>query len=393
MCVFGEIQTGRLCYVVGASHHTMKIPVILFGLSLSLPAQIKWELEAQHPAALLFQNRPFEKDRLKAIETAGGEAASEETVLKSLRYLKNTQEPDGSWSRQRVGMTGLGLLTFLGQGRTAADDEFGETILAAIIHLTDTAEKYRGKLASDFKDSRWPYEHAIATYAMTEAYLLCCELNQENIPSLEPALELCGQFLINSQGENGGWNHAYQASTPGHRDISLTSWHLLALRSLELTGFKFRNLDRAKRRAQAFLVKTLESTPRLAFSKTAAAAHALQFSHSEPDASEKLIPKLVKSLKFDWDTADSDLYGNFFAAQALFHHDEESWASFQKLIIPSILKHQSKDGSFQPVNQGNPKAVREIFASYASDSPEDTHYRSCLATLILQTYYRHRVRL
>jgi hypothetical protein len=228
---------------------------------------------------------------------------------------------------------------------------------------------------------------------MTEAYLLCCELNQENIPSLEPALELCGQFLINSQGGNGGWNHAYQASTPEHRDISLTSWHLLALRSLELTGFKFKNLGRAKRRAQGFLVKTLESTPRLAFSKTAAAAHALQFSQSEPDPSEKLIPKLVKSLKFDWDTADSDLYGNFFAAQVLFHHHEQSWASFQKLVIPSILKHQAKDGSFLPVNQGNPKAIQGIFASYASDSPKDTHYRSCLATLILQTYYRHRVRL
>jgi hypothetical protein len=81
-------------------------------------------------------------------------------------------------------------------------------------------------------------------------------------------------------------------------------------------------------------VKTLESTPRLAFSKTAAAAHALQFSQSEPDASEKLIPKLVRSLKFDWDTADSNLYGNFFAPQALFHDDVESWTSFQKLVIP-----------------------------------------------------------
>jgi hypothetical protein len=49
----------------------MKISVILFALSLSLPAQIKWELETQHPAALLFQNRTFEKDRLKAIETVG----------------------------------------------------------------------------------------------------------------------------------------------------------------------------------------------------------------------------------------------------------------------------------------------------------------------------------
>ena len=126
-------------------------------------------------------------------------------------------------------MTGSGLLTFLGQGRTAADEEFGETILGAIIHLTDTAVKNRSKLAFDFKDSRRPYEHAIATYAMTEAYLLCCELNQENIPSLEQALELCGQFLINSQGGNGGWNHACQASTPGHRDISLISWHFLVL--------------------------------------------------------------------------------------------------------------------------------------------------------------------
>lgn len=125
------------------------------------------------------------QNRLARLLGSGGSRDCEDAVVNSLRWLKETQNPDGSWTQDKpVGMTGLALLAFLGHCETAGSAEFGEAVLSALTYLIDLSLKNDGKLASDLQDNHWCYEHAIATYALAEAYTLCVKSFGENIPQL-----------------------------------------------------------------------------------------------------------------------------------------------------------------------------------------------------------------
>ena len=70
-----------------------------------------------------------------------GDAATEAAVYKALRWLKATQNPDGSWGTSpKYGLTkgmdkaagaGFAILTFLAHGETPASPEFGDTVKKA----------------------------------------------------------------------------------------------------------------------------------------------------------------------------------------------------------------------------------------------------------------------
>jgi hypothetical protein len=96
-------------------------------------------------------------------------------------------------------------------------------------------------------------------------------------------------------------------------------------------------------------------------------------------------------MKFGWDTPHCDLYGHFFAASVMRNHGGKSWDNYHQMVFPEILKNQEPDGSFRIVNGGDRKGVLAYNAWYADDNglaDLGRHYRTCLATLILECYYR-----
>ena len=112
------------------------------------------------------RKRCSKADRLQRLTSNGGTEECEDAVVASLRWLKEKQNKDGSWTSRSVPMTGLALLAYLGHCETAGSEEFGDTVLAAITFLVDKSMKNNGKLADDFKAKSWCYEHAIAVYAL-----------------------------------------------------------------------------------------------------------------------------------------------------------------------------------------------------------------------------------
>jgi hypothetical protein len=116
-------------------------------------------------------------DHLQRITQNGGTPAWEDAVVKGLRWLKANQAPDGSWGGHKAAMTGLALLAYSGHCETPASAEFGESCLKGIVYLVDPGLKNNGKLATNPGENSWPYEHAIATYALAEAlkYLATCQ--------------------------------------------------------------------------------------------------------------------------------------------------------------------------------------------------------------------------
>jgi len=92
-------------------------------------------------------------------------------------------------------------------------------------------------------------------------------------------------------------------------------------------------------------------------------------------------------MKFDWDTPDCDLYGHYHASQALRNVSSQTWLNYQKMVFPQIPANQEDDGSFKILNGGN--KLNAVAPLFQGDPPISRLYRTCLCTLILESYYRH----
>lgn len=339
-------------------------------------------------------------DRMDRLLNNGGNKECEDSVVSALRWLKDTQNKNGSWTKDKpVGMTGLALLAFLGHCETAGSEEFGDTVLAATTYLINLSMKNNGKLGTDFKDNHWCYEHAIAVYALAEAYTLCVKGFNENIHQLEDTVMASGQFLINSQHKGGGWDYAYSEDSTRGGDVSIVGWHLQALKACKYTGLDFANMSRCYKKALDYLERMQLASGAMGYSSpslhgsqdgtTLAAVGGLCFQIWKSPATKvarKAVRFMDKEMKFDWNTADSDLYGHYYAVQCMINHGGTEWKKYNTLFRDQVLKNQDKNGSFKVVGGG--AKINAVGATFAGDGGHGRHYRTCLATLMLESYYR-----
>ena len=338
-------------------------------------------------------------DRMDRLINNGGSKECETAVVNALRWLKKTQNKNGSWTNQKeVGMTGLALLTFLGHCETAGSEEFGDAALSAITYLIDISMKNNGKLATDLKDEHWCYEHAIATYALAEAYTLCVRGFGENISQLEEAVMASGQFLINSQHQGGGWDYAYSEDSARGGDVSIVGWHLQALKACKFTGLDFANMTRCYKKGLDYIERMQASSGAIGYSSpngihgdgtTLAAVGGLCFQiwkSLSTRVARKAVKFMDKEMKFGWDTPDADLYGHYYAVQCMINNGGKEWERYNKVFRDEVLNNQDNDGSFKVVGGGN--KLNAVGASFAGDGVHGRHYRTCLAALMLESYYR-----
>ena len=130
------------------------------------------------------RKRCSKQDRLLRLTENGGTANCEDAVVKSLRWFRANQNPDGSWGKSyKTAMTGFALLCYFGHCETPSSEEFGESCMKGILYLVNVGIKNDGKLSNNLSGQPWVYEHAIATYALGEAATFCKELKIE-VPSL-----------------------------------------------------------------------------------------------------------------------------------------------------------------------------------------------------------------
>ena len=143
--------------------------------------------------------RCSKSERLARLQETGGTAAIDDAVANTLRWLQQAQNADGSWGeKHKVGMTGLVLLAYLGRCETPVSMEFGESCTLGIVYLLDIAGRNDGRMATNLGDKHWPYEHAIATYALAEA-LSFAPLHGYSIPGHREDVLEEGQWIIDSQ--------------------------------------------------------------------------------------------------------------------------------------------------------------------------------------------------
>ncbi|MCX6877866.1 MAG: hypothetical protein NTW21_29245 [Verrucomicrobia bacterium] len=331
------------------------------------------------------KKRCSKQDRLSRLKDTGGTPECEEAVVKALQWLKSTQGKDGSWAGGPA-MTGLALLAYLGHCETPLSAEFGSSCLLAITNLVNLGMKNHGKLAGNKGAKSWPYEHAIATYALAEAATFCKQLNL-NVPHLQEITQQAGQFIIDNQHKSGGWDYAYVEEGARGGDLSISAWQIQALKACKHTGLDFRNLSTCASKALEYVESLASKAGGFGYSRpgkpagggyctlTGAGVLCLQLWDRGARAAARSGAKYItENTNFKFNTQASDLYCHYYEAQAMMNRGGEQWKHYNALFRDQLLKNQNPNGSWK-----SPPGLKHS---------KSNHYSTCLATLMLEVYYR-----
>ena len=332
------------------------------------------------PASM--KKRCSAKDRIERLLKEGGKEEYEDQVVNALRWLQKTQQDDGSWNAQGkpAAMTGLALLAYLGHCETPLSPEFGETVQNAIVYLIANGKKNGGGLATSTANKQWCYEHPIATYALAEAYTLCKEF-RISIPGLEETVLAAGNLIIGNQNDNGGWAYAY-ATSGGHVDTSVACWQLQALKACKTTELEFNGLEKSAKRGIEYLETCTAENGTVGYGGkggrvTMTPGGSLcyqQWGKGKRSLTLKGIKWMTENNDFDY-KVHGNLYMHYYAAQAMINEGGATWSKYNKKTMVNLAENQLDDGSW-------PKPGK------AGHGMSSTHYATCLATLMMETYYR-----
>ena len=328
----------------------------------------------------IYRGRCSQPERMARLLETGGTAECDAAVVRGLHWLKSTQSQDGSWNGGPAA-TGLALLAYLGHCETPRSAEFGESCLRAIANLVNLGMKTHGQLSSHPGSHDAPYEHGIATYALAEATTFCKQL-QINVPNLPEVTQKAGQFIIDNQHPSGGWDYGYIESGNRGGDLSISAWQIQALKACKHTGLDFRNLQKCAASASAYVEKLAAASGAFGYSNagdgggrlTGAGMLCLQiWDKGSRSATRNGGRYIDQNIKLDYNSASGDLYCHYYNVQAMLNRGGQPWQRYNAMFREQLLRNQNPDGSFKSPGGGPRK---------------DAHFSTCLASLMLEVYYR-----
>ncbi len=347
----------------------------------------------------LFSGRN-EAGRAELLRRYGGRwgELTEAAVMRALEWLRINQNEDGSWDHHPSGresapaaMTGLGLLTFLAHGETVSSERYGNTVRRAIRYLRDDIQE-DGRFYGSGENSALLgylidqqahlYGHAIAAYAISEAYAMT------RIPALRDVMERSIGVIVEDQHPQGGW--FYGDGPP--RDTSVTAFNIQAMKAAELAGARVPGLQESMAaaiedvrgsfnpQANTFSYRAIGG-PNLTMSAIGVLMFQLtgNFRDPEPRAAMQLVRERAE---VDWPNAPrASMYTWYYVTQAMFQTGGSTWNNWNNQFAPAFVNNQNNDGSWtSPSGRFDGGAHREV--NYGPV------YSTTLAALSLQVYYR-----
>ena len=344
-------------------------------------------------------------DRMKRIAENGGTPQCEEAVVKSLRWLKKQQNGNGSWGEGqfRASMTGISLLAYLAHCETPLSEEFGENVLKGISFLVDLGMK-NPVISEQPALKEICYDHAVATYALCEAYTFCKQMDIPSIANLEKVVIKAVDKILDNQNVDGGWAYNYNTKAGAHTDLSVTGWNVQALKAAEHGGIKPTKGDirSTLRKASSYVRKNVMPDGKFAYkengnmprsSLVGVGVLSLQMTGNGSDSAARKgldwIKNNVKTLQWGQgsgtENVKSNLYMHYYCVQAAMNRGGDVWKAYNRAFRDSTLGAQASDGSFMPNGFGGPGGVVQTSQNRHAN---DRIYRQCLATLMLEVYYR-----
>jgi hypothetical protein len=336
----------------------------------------------------------------------GEKPAAEQAVLRALRWLQTQQHSDGTWSggRYEDGFTGLALLCYLGHGDTPlSGTEFSGVVTNAINALITQGTHTNGMFTSarDFNGEYPVYEHAICTYALSEAYAMTKD------PRLEPIIRQAVDYIVKGQRDDGGWAYGYDIGPDQpypkqiKSDTSVSGWQIQALKAAHLTGISgmeaivhpvldkaMGNLDRVfnaqdgsygYRKANDSFNKAGKQDHNL----TGVGVLAKLFWLGRVDRDTRLGLKNIESGDLNYAAGNCDLYAWYYDTQACFQAQGSAWEWWNNRFQDILTTQQSSDGSWPPTGGADPGGFSQ---KPDGDGPI---YRTTLCCLMLEVFYRY----
>lgn len=310
---------------------------------------------------------------------------TESAVIKALEWLKNHQNPDGSWGPRKMAMTGLGLLTFLAHGETTGSKQYGHVVRKAIdylmAHQKEDGALYESMNTSGNGGDPGSYEHGICTYAIAEAYGLC------RIPELKERMEKAAGIIIKGQQPGGIWNYGFLKNE--RRDLSVAGWQMQALKACYINGAETSGLKEALEKAVAG-TKAMQNAEsgRFGYSSpgqgndgiTGVGVLCLQLLGHGKDKEVSLGLKAMADFDCKWQEPTKwPMYAWYYITQAKFQAGQGTWNTWNAKFAPEFTKNQAEDGHWE-----SPKGKD----GESEETKQGPVYSTCLAALTLQVYYR-----
>ena len=327
-----------------------------------------------------------------ALKKYGGTAESEAAVNAGLKWLKNIQKRDGSWSfgspgegaepgrlhSTDMGATSLALLCFLGAGHTHKGyGQYQKTVADGVKYLMNNARADRtsADMRGDFQGNSGMYVQGLATICVCEASAL-----EPSDMKLRRLARKAIRFIEKTQDrKGGGWR--YEPGDAG--DTSVVGWQVMALQSAK-TG------DIAVSRQTGYRVKKfLDSVqthdgsrygylPNRAGTPSMTSVGLLCRMYMGWRRDQSLLKDGVAYLT-TMGPHPENMYYNYYATQVIHHWGGQEWQKWNAVMRNQLVSRQITDG---------PAA--------GSWSPRDPHadsggqiYETALCLLTLEIYYRH----
>lgn len=346
------------------------------------------------------------RGRAGRIPWGKGPRGAEDAVLRGLRWLARHQDDDGGWSAANfslhchhftqclgkgledfnVGLTGLCSLAFLGFGQLPGPEgPYGRNLERALDYLLAN-QRFDGALGA--RGDKYLYNHAIATFALCEAYSFTRD--SRYLKALMSALN----FSTNSQQSGGGWD--YSDTKTGRNDLSITGWQVMAIRTalnadIPISGEMVRRLRsylhvvslpngeavyassgigqgrRGINMTAVALLSRLYLGTSLKNSWVRVAADRLMKNPPEP---EKVV---------DWDTYFQSSYYWYYASLALFHLGGDRWEAWNHILLRALLPLQSREpheeGSWAPDGNWLGASGGRVFTTAMNILTLEVYYR------------------
>lgn len=343
-----------------------------------------------------FANRAGEAKQL-ALQQTGGNEQTEAAVQAALRFLANSQKPNGSWgsrasgggierrplgitrggagSRADTAITGLALLTLMGAGHTHQGGDYADNVYRGLAYLI-RAQQPNGSLAGDATLNAATYCHGIAALAMCEAAAITQDANA--ITCSRRAIAYTQRM---QHPTTGGWR--YVSGDPG--DLSQLGWQAMVLDAGHRAGIPIdtRNVQGVQRFLRRVRMGTSGGiatyrpgeAPSQTMTAEALATRLLigeQVDTAEiAEAEEYLLKRLPGN-------GQDNYYYWYYATLALHQLQDDAWRQWNGSLQRRLLATQRSDGSW---------AADTVWGGYGG-----TVYTTSMGALCLETYYRHTIR-
>ncbi|MCP3918419.1 MAG: terpene cyclase/mutase family protein [bacterium] len=342
---------------------------------------------------------------------------TEPALEAGLLWLAKHQSEDGSWDCDEfmhnharggcecdqggdalhdVGVTGLALLAFLGDGNTTRDGMYRDNVLAGIKWLRLQQDPETGLLGDEI-GKEFLYDHALGTLALCEAYYA------SRSPLLARPAQLAINYITRARNPYGAWR--YDMPPVGDQDTSVTGWMVFALKSAQDAGLK---VDREAFTSSLLFLDDMTdpANGRVGYdtagspssrttgindhfptergeAMTAVGLLCRIFLGQEPDTvpiMRKHADLMLHSLpEWDPDGFGTDMYYWYYGTYAMYQMGGRYWKAWRKAMEPAVVRSQRTDGDFNgswdPVGPWGHSGGRV--------------YSTALMVLCLEVYFRY----